>query len=97
MSALTTAGPDCLADLGHEVQEVLDRRKQGLLQAGGMGEEERTGVVTQLMALVARLEEELFQSEARRFEAEVTLQAQQKAALPSTALMLNIGWNSTLG
>ena len=71
MSVLTCAEAACLADLGHEIQEVLDRRKQGLLQAGGMGEEERAGVVSQLMALVARLEEELFQSEARRFEAEV--------------------------
>ena len=74
ISVLTVAGAAGFADLGHEVQEVLDRRKQGLLRAGSMGEEERAGVVSQLMALVARLEEELFQSEARRFEAEVCLQ-----------------------
>lgn len=52
---------------------MLDRRRQGLLQEGGLSEDERTATVSQLMALVAKLEEEMFQVEARRFDAEVRL------------------------
>lgn len=52
--------------LGREVQEVLDRRK-----LGGMSEGDRKALVEQLLGLVALLEEELFQAEAQKFEAEV--------------------------
>ncbi len=59
------------AGLGNEIKEVLDRRKHGLLESSAMSGEDRAAVMQQLMALVARLEEEMFQSEAHKFEAEV--------------------------
>ena len=59
------------AVLGDEIKEVLDRRKTGLLDSSAMSSEDRGAVMQQLMALVARLEEEMFQSEAHKFEAEV--------------------------
>ena len=58
-------------DLGDKIKEVLDRRKQGIVESGSMSEEGRAALIKQLMALVARLEEEMFQAEAHKFEAEV--------------------------
>lgn len=50
---------------------MLDRRKKGLLDSSGMSEEQRASLVQQLMSLVARLEEEMFQSDVHKSEAEV--------------------------
>lgn len=61
--------------LGEEIREVLDRRKKGLLDSSAMTEEQRADLVKQLMSLVARLEEEMFQAETHKFEAEVSFQA----------------------
>lgn len=66
-----------MADLDHQIHEVLDRRKHDLLESASMSDEERAAVVRQLTDLVARLEEERFQVEERRFEAEVRLCFQQ--------------------
>ena len=51
---------------------MLDRRKNGVFDSSSMTEDERSGLSQQLMALVARLEEELFQAEAHKFEAEAS-------------------------
>ena len=57
----------------------MDRRKNGLLDSSAMSGEDRAAVMQQLMALVARLEEEMFQSEAHKFEAEVPFLHHQRA------------------
>lgn len=59
--------------LGEDIKEVLDRRKNGLLDTSAMSDQQRSSLAQQLMALVANLEEEMFQAEAHKFEAEVIL------------------------
>ena len=59
--------------LGGDIKEVLDRRKNGLLDTSAMSDQQRSSLAQQLMALVANLEEEMFQAEAHKFEAEVIL------------------------
>ena len=66
----------------------MDRRKTGLLDSGAMSSEDRGAVMQQLMVLVARLEEEMFQSEAHKFEAEVLSCTEQ--TFPGEALLLSI-------
>lgn len=72
MTSLITWNFGECVDLGHKIKEVLDRRKQGIVESGSLTEEGREALVKQLMILVARLEEEMFQAEAHKFEAEVS-------------------------
>lgn len=55
-----------------------------------MTEEERSALVKQLLALVARLEEEMFQSETHKFEAEVQTTCLKSSGLVDHALRIQM-------